>query len=214
MPYGRFARRAAVGYAYTAGLALNCWCLYFEYIYSVDLFTHKTMRYSITILMVACFSVCYAQSDIDQKLKELNIDLITPTAPVANYAKAVRTGNLIYLSGHGPTKADGKDIIGKVGKDLTTEQGIEAAKRTAISLISTLKMELGGDLSRVKRIVKVNGWVNCTDNFKDQPKVMNGCSDLLVAVFGQKGKHARTSLGTNALPSNIAIEIEMIVEVE
>lgn len=172
------------------------------------------MRYCISILLIACITNVYAQQSPEQKLKELGIELITPTAPVANYAKAMRTGNLIYLSGHGPTKADGKDIIGKVGKDLKTEDGIEAAKRTAISLISTLKMELGGDLSRVKRIVKVNGWVNCTDTFKDQPKVMNGCSDLLVAVFGEKGKHARTSLGTNALPSNIAIEIEMIVEVD
>lgn len=172
------------------------------------------MKYLITLVLIVSVSIAYGQNDIDKKLKELGIELITPTSPVANYAKAVRTGNLIYLSGHGPTKADGKDIIGKVGKDLSVEQGIEAAKRTAISLISTLKMELGGDLSRVKRIVKVNGWVNCTDNFKEQPKVMNGCSDLLVAVFGQKGKHARTSLGTNALPSNIAIEIEMIVEVE
>lgn len=172
------------------------------------------MRYLIAFFLITSFSFSYAQNDIDKKLKELGVELITPTNPVANYAKAVRTGNLIYLSGHGPTKADGKDIIGKVGKDLSVEQGIEAAKRTAISLLSTLKMELGGDLSRVKRIVKVNGWVNCTDNFKEQPKVMNGCSDLLVAVFGQKGKHARTSLGTNALPSNIAIEIEMIVEVE
>jgi enamine deaminase RidA (YjgF/YER057c/UK114 family) len=172
------------------------------------------MRYFIAILLFACASASYGQNSVDEKLKELGIELITPTNPVANYAKAVRTGNLVYLSGHGPTKADGKDITGKVGKDLTAEQGIEAAKRTAISLLSTLKMELGGDLSRVKRIVKVNGWVNCTDTFKDQPKVMNGCSDLLVAVFGAKGKHARTSLGTNALPSNIAIEIEMIVEVE
>lgn len=172
------------------------------------------MRYLIATLLIICVSGVYAQSSIDDKLKQLGIELITPTNPVANYAKAVRTGNLVYLSGHGPTKADGKDIIGKVGKDLTVEQGIEAAKRTAISLLSTLKMELGGDLGRVKRIVKVNGWVNCTDTFKDQPKVMNGCSDLLVAVFGANGKHARTSLGTNALPSNIAIEIEMIVEVE
>ena len=172
------------------------------------------MRLLSLFLLMACASISYGQSNAETKLKELGIELITPTSPVANYAKAVRTGNLIYLSGHGPTKADGKDIIGKVGKDLSTEQGIEAAKRTAISLLSTLKMELGGDLGRVKRIVKVNGWVNCTDNFKDQPKVMNGCSDLLVAVFGDKGKHARTSLGTNALPSNIAIEIEMIVEVD
>lgn len=172
------------------------------------------MRFFILLWLIYCASSSYAQTSIDEKLKQLGIELIVPTAPVANYAKAVRTGNLIYLSGHGPTKADGKDIIGKVGKDLSVDQAIEAAKRTAISLLSTLKVELGGDLSRVRRIVKVNGWVNCTDNFKEQPKVMNGCSDLLVAVFGDKGKHARTSLGTNALPSNIAIEIEMIVEVD
>lgn len=172
------------------------------------------MRYFILLVLSVCFSIVYGQGLEELKLKELGIELIIPTAPVANYAKAVRTGNLIYLSGHGPTKADGKDITGKVGKDLSVEEGIEAAKRTAISLLSTLKVELGGDLSRVRRIVKVNGWVNCTDNFKEQPKVMNGCSDLLVAVFGARGKHARTSLGTNALPSNIAIEIEMIVEVD
>lgn len=172
------------------------------------------MRHLATLLLCICLSTAYGQGTIDQKLKKLGIELIVPTKPVANYAKAVRTGNLIYLSGHGPTKSDGTDITGKVGQDLSVEQGIEAAKRTAISLISTLKMELNGDLSKVKRIVKVNGWVNCPADFKDQPKVMNGCSDLLVALFGEKGKHARTSLGTNALPSNIAIEIEMIVEVE
>jgi enamine deaminase RidA (YjgF/YER057c/UK114 family) len=172
------------------------------------------MRYFSFFLLTIWLSTSYAQKAPESKLKELGVELITPTPPVANYAKAVRTGNLIYLSGHGPTRADGKDIIGKVGKNLSTQEGIEAAKRTAISLLSTLQVELGGDLSRVKRIVKVNGWVNCTDDFKDQPKVMNGCSDLLVAVFGEKGKHARTSLGTNALPSNIAIEIEMIVEVD
>jgi enamine deaminase RidA (YjgF/YER057c/UK114 family) len=172
------------------------------------------MRYFTLFLLTFCLSTSYAQKSPEARLKELGVELITPTPPVANYAKAVRTGNLIYLSGHGPARADGTDIIGKVGKDLSTEDGIQAAKRTAISLLSTLKVELGGDLSRVKRIVKVNGWVNCTDDFKDQPKVMNGCSDLLVAAFGDKGKHARTSLGTNALPSNIAIEIEMIVEVD
>jgi enamine deaminase RidA (YjgF/YER057c/UK114 family) len=172
------------------------------------------MRLLFIVFFVSCLSASHAQQSPEARLKELGIQLIVPTKPVANYAKAIRTGNLIYLSGHGPTKADGTDITGKVGKDLKVEDGVEAAKRTAISLISTLSMELGGDLSRVKKIVKVNGWVNCTDTFKDQPKVMNGCSDLLVAVFGEKGKHARTSLGTNALPSNIAIEIEMIVEVE
>jgi enamine deaminase RidA (YjgF/YER057c/UK114 family) len=151
--------------------------------------------------------------DYDKKLKDLKIELIPPTKPIANYVKAVRTGNLIFLAGHGPTRADGSNITGKVGKDLTLEQGVEAAKVTAISLLSTLKSEVG-DLNKVKRIVKVNGWVNCHADFADQPKVMNGCSDLLVAVFGDKGKHARTSLGTNALPTNIAIEIEMVVELE
>lgn len=151
--------------------------------------------------------------DFDKKLKDLKIELIPPTKPIANYVKAVRTGNLIFLAGHGPNRADGSNITGKVGKDLTLEQGIEAAKVTAISLLSTLKSEVG-DLNKVKRIVKVNGWVNCHSDFADQPKVMNGCSDLLVAVFGDKGKHARTSLGTNALPMNIAIEIEMVVELE
>ena len=163
---------------------------------------------------MATLSSSYGQKSADDNLKALGIELIVPTKPVANYVKAVRTGHLVYLSGHGPTRADGTDITGKVGTDLSTEEGVEAARRTAISLISTLKTELGGDLSRVKRIVKVNGWVNCADDFKDQPKVMNGCSDLLGAVFGEKGNHARTSLGTNALPSNIAVEIEMIVEVK
>ena len=172
------------------------------------------MRYFTTVLLCTCISIVYGQKSMDEKLKKLGIELIVPTKPIANYAKAVRTGNLIYLSGHGPTKADGTDFTGKVGQDLTLEEGVEAARRTAISLLSTLKMELNGDLSRVKKVVKINGWVNCPADFKDQPKVMNGCSDLLVAVFGDKGKHARTSLGTNALPSNIAIEIEMIVEVE
>jgi enamine deaminase RidA (YjgF/YER057c/UK114 family) len=151
--------------------------------------------------------------DYSKRLKEAGVELITPTRPMANYVKAVRSGNLIFLAGHGPTKKDGTNITGKVGKDLTVEQGIEAARTTAVSLLSTLQGELG-DLNKVKRIVKVNGWVNCAEDFTDQPKVINGCSDLLVAVFGEKGKHARAALGANALPSNIAVEIEMVVEVE
>ena len=156
---------------------------------------------------------CSAQIDFDKKLKDLNIQLIPPTKPVANYVKAVRSGNLIFLAGHGPSKADGTNITGKVGKDLTIEQGVEAARITAISLLSTLKAEVG-DLNKVKRIVKVTGWVNCPPDFFDQPKVMNGCSDLLVAVFAEKGKHARAALGANSLPFNFAVEIEMVIEVE
>lgn len=154
-----------------------------------------------------------AQVDVEKKLKELGIELITPTKPMANYVKAVRTGNLIFLAGHGPSKGDGTLITGKVGKELSTEQGAEAARQTAISLLSTLKAEIG-DLNKVKRIVKVLGMVNCTENFTDQPKVINGFSDLMVQVFGEKGKHARSAVGMYALPSNMAVEIEMIVEIE
>jgi enamine deaminase RidA (YjgF/YER057c/UK114 family) len=175
---------------------------------------HHPMRLIVFVFIFCLPILCVAQSvDVNQKLKELNIQLIPPTKPIANYVKAVRTGNLVFLAGHGPTRADGSNITGKVGKDLTLEQGIEAARTTAISLLSTLQSEIG-DLNKVKRIVKLNGWVNCNSEFTDQPKVINGCSDLLVAVFGEKGKHARAALGANALPMNIAVEIEMVVEVQ
>ena len=151
--------------------------------------------------------------DFDKKLKELNIQLFEPAKPMANYVKAVRTGNLLFIAGHGPTKADGSNITGKVGKDLTVEQGYDAARQTGIAILSTLKAELG-DLNKVKRIVKVLGMVNCTENFTDQPKVINGFSDLMVSVFGEKGKHARSAVGMYALPINISVEVEMIVEVE
>ena len=126
---------------------------------------------------------------------------------------AVRTGNLIFLSGKGPRKADGENITGKVGTDLTIEQGYEAARITGINQLSVLKAELG-NLNKVKRIVKVKGMVNAATDFTDQPKVINGYSDLMVAVFGDKGKHARAAVGMGSLPSNIAVEIEMIVEVQ
>lgn len=173
------------------------------------------MKFSVfALLIILSPSIAFPQAvDYDKKLKELRVELIAPTKPIASYVKAVRTGNLIFLAGHGPTKADGSNITGKVGKDLTLEQGIEAARVTAISLLSTLKNEIG-DFNKVKRVVKVNGWVNCNSEFTDQPKVINGCSDLLVAVFGEKGKHARAALGANALPMGIAVEIEMVVEVE
>ena len=166
------------------------------------------------LLVVAGTSISSAQKiDYDKKLKELGIELITPTSPVANYVKAVRTGNLLYLSGDGPMGADGKYITGKLGADLTIEQGYAAARQTGISILSTLKAELG-DLNKVKRVVKVLGMVNSANTFTDQPKVINGFSDLMVAVFGEKGKHARSAVGMVSLPSNIAVEIEIIVEVE
>ena len=152
-----------------------------------------------------------AQVDYDKKLKDLKVELFKPSVPIANYTKAVRVGNLVFLSGHGPTKADGTNITGKVGKDLPVEQGYMAARQTGISMLSTLKAEIG-DFNKVKRVVKVLGMVNCTDDFTDHPKVMNGFSDLIVSVFGEKGVHARSAVGMNSLPMNIAIEVEMIVE--
>jgi enamine deaminase RidA (YjgF/YER057c/UK114 family) len=171
------------------------------------------MKTYLILIVLAVSCSAFAQGRYEQKLKELKITLPQATQPIANYVKAVRSGNLIFVAGHGPTKADGTNITGKVGKDLTLEEGIEASRVTTISILSTLKAELG-DLDKIKRIVKVTGWVNCHSDFKDQPKVMNGCSDLLVSIFGDKGKHARAALGANALPLNIAVEIEMIVEVE
>lgn len=165
---------------------------------------------AVNLLLIANTSI--AQS-IDQKLKEQGITLFTPSKPMANYVKAVRTGNLLFLAGHVPTRSDGSGIMGKLGKDLTVEQGYEAAKVTTVSLLSTLKAELG-DLNRVKQIVKVTGFVNSTPDFGDQPKVINGCSDMLVAVFGEKGKHARSAVGMGSLPSNYAVEIELVVEVK
>jgi enamine deaminase RidA (YjgF/YER057c/UK114 family) len=172
-------------------------------------------NYLLLTVLVYSVTGSFAQQkiDYDKKLKDLGIELFAPSKPMANYVKAVRTGNLIYLAGHGPTKADGTNITGKVGADLTAEQGYEAARQTGISILSTLKGELG-DLNKVKRVVKVLGMVNCTNNFTDQPKVINGFSDLMVAVFGEKGKHARSAVGMNSLPNNIAVEIEIIVEVE
>lgn len=150
--------------------------------------------------------------DAEAKLKEKGIVLTPPSAPVANYVNAVRVGNLLYLAGKGPNKPDGSYVTGKLGKDLSIEQGYEAARLTAISHLAVLKQELGS-LNKVKRIVKVLGMVNCTEDFKDQPKVINGYSDLMVEIFGEKGKHARSAVGMYALPMNIAVEVEVIVEI-
>jgi enamine deaminase RidA (YjgF/YER057c/UK114 family) len=149
----------------------------------------------------------------EAKLDALGITLPAAPSPAANYVNAVRSGNLLFLAGKGPTSADGTNITGKVGKDLTTAQGADAARLVAINHIAVLKAELG-DLSRVKRIVKVLGMVNSTPDFTEHSRVMNGYSDMMVAVFGEKGKHARSSVGMHSLPFNIAVEVEVIVEVE
>lgn len=166
-----------------------------------------------SLLSLFTFSCVAQKVDYDKKLTELGIKLLEPSKPVANYVKAVRVGNLLFLSGHGPVLPDGSMTKGKVGVDLTLEQGYAAAKLTAEGMLATIKAELG-DLNRVKRIVKVNGWVNCPPEFGDHPKVINGCSDLMVAVFGEKGKHARAAMGAGSLPFNTSVEIEMVVEVE
>ena len=172
------------------------------------------MKKILLICLVCIATEKLAAQNPELKLKELGITLPAPTAPVANYVKYVRSGNLVFLSGHGPDlTAKGSYITGKLGKDLTIDEGYTAARVTGISLLATLKAAIG-DLSKVKRIVKVLGMVNSTENFIDQPKVINGFSDLMVAVFGEKGKHARSAVGMISLPMNIAVEIEMVVEVE
>jgi len=175
----------------------------------------QNMKTFLTLsLLLFSVSFTFAQKvDFDKKFKDLGIELPPASKPLGNYVKAVRTGNLLFLAGTGPTKADGTTIAGKVGKDLTVEQGYEAARVTGLAILATLKNELG-DLNKVKRIVKVLGMVNCGSDFTDQPKVINGFSDLMVSVFGDKGKHARSAVGMNSLPSNIAVEIEIVVEIE
>ena len=151
--------------------------------------------------------------NIEDKLSQMGLKLPVAGRPVANYVPAVRSGNLVFLSGHGPVLDDGSLITGKVGADLTLDEGYNAARQVALILLASLKAEIG-DLENVHRVVKVLGMVNCAPDFVDQPKVINGASDLLVEIFGDKGRHARSAVGMNALPSNIAVEIEMIVEIE
>ncbi|MDA1189695.1 MAG: RidA family protein [Chloroflexi bacterium] len=151
---------------------------------------------------------------IEDKLKKMGITLPKTPSPVANYVPFVKTGNLVYLSGVGPA-ADAKGVIpkGKLGKDLTVEQGYEAARLVGLNVISRMK-DAVGDLDKVKRVVKLLSMVNSAPDFLDHPKVANGCSDLLVEVFGDKGRHARSAVGMGALPNNIPVEIEVILEVE
>lgn len=150
--------------------------------------------------------------DPEAKLKELGITLPPPGAPIANYVNAVQTGNLLFLAGKGPLPQDGKDVVGRLGQDMTIEQGYQAARSTAIAHLAVLKKELG-DLKRVVRIVKVLGMVNSDPTFTQQPAVVNGYSDLMVAVFGDKGKHARSAVGMATLPGGIPVEVEVIVEI-
>jgi len=150
----------------------------------------------------------------EEKLKQLGIDLGTVSAPVANYVNAVQTGKLLYLAGKGPrVDAQGVRPRGKVGRDYTVEQAYQHARSVGLDLLAVMRTELGS-LDKVKRVVKVLGMVNAVPEFTDHPKVINGCSDLFVEVFGEAGKHARSAVGMGSLPMGIPVEIEVIVEVE
>ncbi|MFZ2871962.1 RidA family protein [Zavarzinia sp.] len=151
-------------------------------------------------------------SPADSRLAELGITLPVPAAPVANYVPFVVTGDLLFVSGQLPIGPDGL-VKGKLGNDLDAEAGNAAARLCAINLIAQAKIALGGDLSRVKRVVKLVAFIACNDAFTDQPKVANGASDLFVAVFGDAGRHARSAVGTNALPLGAAVEVEAIFEI-
>ena len=171
------------------------------------------MKY-FSLLIVCMISICHAQDvDPNKKLQELGIQLTELKPPVANYVKAVQTGKLLFISGHIPDEIAGKKTRGKVGTQLTIEEGKEAARITTIGLLSTLQY-YAGNLTNVKRIVKVTGMVNADPSFTQHPAVMNGCSDLLVAVFGDAGRHARAAVGMASLPFDASVEIEMIVELK
>ena len=150
----------------------------------------------------------------EKRLKELGIDLGSVSSPVANYVNAVRTGNLLFLAGKGPrADADGHRPMGKVGRDFTVPQAYQHARTVGLDLLAVMRTELGS-LDKVKRVVKVLGMVNAVPEFTDHPKVINGCSDLFVEVFGDAGKHARSAVGMGSLPNGIPVEIEAVVEVE
>jgi enamine deaminase RidA (YjgF/YER057c/UK114 family) len=149
----------------------------------------------------------------EARLKALKLDLRPVSAPLANYVNAVRTGNLLFLSGKGPaSEKPGERPKGKLGREYTVEQGYQHARSVGLDILAVLRAELGS-LDRVKRVVKVLGMVNAVPDFEDHPKVINGCSDLLVQVFGERGRHARSAVGMGSLPMGIPVEIECIVEV-
>lgn len=145
----------------------------------------------------------------EDQLRSRHIELPPPPRPVANYVTSVRVGNLLYVSGHGPAAAQGIRTTGKVGQDLTVDEGFRAARQTGLNILATVQAALGS-LDGVERVVKVLGMVNCGPDFLDHPKVINGCSDLFVEVFGDNGRGARSAVGMGSLPGGIATEIEAI----
>lgn len=151
-------------------------------------------------------------SSPEQKLKELGIELPVPLAPAANYTTATRSGRLVFLSGQGPLAGTEVVYRGKIGGELSEEDGYQAARLTILNALAVLKQEIGS-LDRVTRIMKLLAWVRCVDGFQRQHIVVNGASDLLVQVFGERGRHARSAVSAHELPFGIAVEIEMVVEI-
>ncbi len=151
--------------------------------------------------------------EIEKRIAELGIELFPGIKPIGSYVPFVKTGNLVYISGQGPSiKGEYTRYLGKVGKEIAKEEAKEAAAVTAVNLISILK-DAVGDLDRVRRIVSVHGFVNSTPDFTEQPYVINGASDLLVKLFGEKGRHSRCAMSVNSLPLNICVEVELIAEI-
>lgn len=179
---------------------------------------HRPLVLAASLLLVAAPAALAAQAtpsitgpfDPEARLRELRLELPQASAPIANYVRAVRTGNLVFLAGHGEC---GAPLRGKAGAEVPIDSGYASARRVALCLLSSLKAEIG-DLNRVRRIVRVVGMVNAAPGFTDHPRIINGCSDLLVEVFGERGRHARAAVGMGSLPGGMTVEIEMIVEVE
>ena len=170
------------------------------------------MRKYIATIAILLSITALAQTP-EENLRQLKIILPDIPPAVGTYVNAVRAGNLLYLSGKGPRNNDGTYITGQLGNNINITQGYSAARQTALIQLAVLQQELGS-LNRVKQIVRVTGYVNSATGFYDHPKVINGFSDVMLQIFGDKGKHARTAIGVAALPFNMAVEIEVIVEVE
>lgn len=149
---------------------------------------------------------------VDTRLRQLGVTLPVPAAPIATYAPYRIAGGMVFIAGQGPSLEDGARVIGKVGRDLSVEEGAYAARLTALNVLAQAKAACGGNLDRVMQWVRLTGYINCIDSFYEQPKVLDGASNLLREIFGEKGLHARAAIGVNSLPFNVAVEIEAIFQ--
>jgi enamine deaminase RidA (YjgF/YER057c/UK114 family) len=173
----------------------------------------KFLRVTLGLILGVGLAVNGMAGSPEKRVADLGLELPPAASPVANYVPSVRSGNLVFLAGHIPRDDQGELMTGKVGADVSLADGQAAARHTALALLATLRQELGS-LDRVKRIVRVEGFVNCPPDFTQQSAVINGCSDLLIEIFGESGRHARMAIGAGSLPLNVSVEIAMIVEVE